>query len=1643
MEPLAPVRGGVDTDKLGAVEAVNADTTGTEPEVTEVSEDDVVSAEGGDEDPLGMPPAAPGPSGAPLPQRAESVGGSPVSRVVVAALVAAVVLVLLLVVAVVAWFWRSPGDSEGMPSVPPTVAGDAGTVADSPRRDEGGESPQGGPGSAESSPAAASLPADSGSNRAAPDQPLAPATTRSDRGKLQTVLRSQDATALLVLPSQQGFATAFCVDPRGFLATNAHAVGTLKPADEVTIVVRPGQAKQRVAQATVVRIERRSDLALLRLAEPCDMPALEVGSLDALQETLPLTAFGYARGNAAAVLQKRYPRIVAKKGAITSLRRVGRDLVEIQFDGRLVPGYDGAPVVNAQGQLIGIVHSGIVDARVHFVIPANQLQKLLEPEIRFTPPPLTRSNLQQLATFEVQATCFRDPDTPLELQLRLKPQDGPEQQQTMKLSGGVYRATLVPVPTTGTTQPATNEIYSIGYVIVVRQAGQEVGRLEGTIPVGPQGSQIVAPQLGGESREIALPADVADVAVGGRGRWLILHLFDTRQLAVFDVSVAKIVHCIPLSEEQVLFAAGLDRLLVFRPQARLVERWSLLTLARETSAKLDLAGQLDAVSMGSGSQGPVLVHSVGRDRVPMDRRELLDVATLKLAPLPGKPMRHRTGPGLRIRASSDGRVFGFWQPNVSPCGLETLVLDEATAASYSLHETVGHVVPGPDGRYVYAALGVYTAQAKKAGNVPPGTWFVPAHHGDLFLGIPGTPGVYVQGWSSGEVAVFRVGDVRPIRQLPQLQYQSLCQRDAFLRERLSLDQRVHLLPEAKVIVTIPSGKRRLVLHPFDPDRGGPSTDQIAAAPPGQKRDDAAEAAVPNQRRHGAADATVLVVLPSRKGFGSGFCVDRRGYFITNDHVVEGVKPGQQVTIVLHAGDPAEREVQANIVWSVSAADLALLHVPQAENLAALPLGDEATLAKGAPVTALGFPFGDALAVTRKRHPHVSVNQGPIRALSTGSLGQQVLEFETQVNPGNSGGPVVNAQGQVVGVVKSTVLGGSASFAIPVSLLKGLLAQPHLRFTPPTLKQADLQTPATFEAQAVSLLDRDERFELELRLKTADGPERRQRLEYVDGVYRAAMSSVAATDNVPLKAAFEFADGTLTGVVADRPLTVGRQEVRLREIRRLQAGTEPHAVLHNGRTLAGAISGLQGMSVRMGQFAAEVDCSRAIAAQFTGHFISAVRYELVAMRDKKEVARLSGTIPVEPPPDNSGANGVEYRLPAPVADVAVGGSGRWLVLYLPGKRELAIFDVVTAQIVQRISVPDADVRFAAGLQKLLVLLPNSREIQRWDLRTSQREATAPLPVEGPIHSVHMDPAGRGPLGVRRASEPHSRDAPRYALIDVETLKAADWAVGLVPRNAGGRPTRAEDSRGADPQSPGGEYWAAVWSASPPDPDPRNPALSGGFVASYRVAGPAARYIYMPRGIETCGGKALLSVPRALGLIPAHHGNYFLGFPTPRSGSGYPELAIYGVGETRPLGTLPINLEQLGPGKGLAFEKRLHLVPKAKKLVAIPAADDRLILYAVDVEQMIKDAAFDCLLVTSQPPTTAAKSQTLTYQLAVESRVGGLAYHVEAGPPGMTISPSGLLEWTVPSDFTASDVPVIVSIRNASGEEKFHSFHIAVP
>src|SRR5262249_34530620 len=76
---------------------------------------------------------------------------------------------------------------------------------------------------------------------------------------------------------------------------------------------------------------------------------------------------------------------------------------------------------------------------------------------------------------------------------------------------------------------------------------------------------------------VSLPSSIADVCVGGGGRFLILHLPRQRNLAIFDVNEGKVVKYLPVADDRVLFAAGMNKLLVVLPDKNLIQRWSLAT----------------------------------------------------------------------------------------------------------------------------------------------------------------------------------------------------------------------------------------------------------------------------------------------------------------------------------------------------------------------------------------------------------------------------------------------------------------------------------------------------------------------------------------------------------------------------------------------------------------------------------------------------------------------------------------------------------------------------------------------------------------------------------------------------------------------------------------------------------------------------------------------------------------------------------------------------------------------------------------------------------------------------------------------------------------------------------------------------------
>ena len=159
--------------------------------------------------------------------------------------------------------------------------------------------------------------------------------------------------------------------------------------------------------------------------------------------------------------------------------------------------------------------------------------------------------------------------------------------------------------------------------------------------------------------------------------------------------------------------------------------------------------------------------------------------------------------------------------------------------------------------------------------------------------------------------------------------------------------------------------------------------------------------------------------------GSGFVLDRRGYVLTNAHVVEGA--GDVRVRFEENGDL----VRARVVGRDISTDIAVLKVdPKDAKLVPLRLANSSSLNVGDPVVAIGNPFGFDRTVTTGI---VSALQRQITA-PNGFQINDVIQTDAAINPGNSGGPLLNARGQVVGINSqiATRTGGSVGigFAVP-------------------------------------------------------------------------------------------------------------------------------------------------------------------------------------------------------------------------------------------------------------------------------------------------------------------------------------------------------------------------------------------------------------------------------------------------------------------------------------------------------------------------------------------------------------------------------------------------------------------------------------
>ena len=920
----------------------------------------------------------------------------------------------------------------------------------------------------------------------------------------------------------------------------------------------------------------------------------------------------------------------------------------------------------------------------------------------------------------------------------------------------------------------------------------------------------------------------------------------------------------------------------------------------------------------------------------------------------------------------------------------------------------------------------------------------------------------------------------------------------------------------------------------------------------------------------AATVFIKVGAGRDRSSGSGFLVrteGQTGYLVTNDHVIapeplngparnlpmrrRPIMPLPPITLVFWSGTKREQSASARVVATDPKQDLAVLQVTGFANLPR-PIDIDATpkLTETLPVTVYGFPFGELLALDRA-NPAITVGRGSISSIRRNQRDEPVaIQLDGALNPGNSGGPVLDPEGRLVGVAVATIRGSGIGLAIPGAEVRKLLDG---RVGAVSLTARSASGPTAEVEVAVPLIDPLKAIRTVTVHYVPAGQAGKAGPSDPDGNW----PELPGSRQVPLRLDGSRAVGIITVPASERHKPFMFQIAYVNSAGRtrrtqpqslalpnpsgplVQKPTDPgppNAIEHDSRVGTLTLAARPGISS-----AIEVDVAVSLIGSVnairtvTVHYRTARQGGLVGpsgpdgnwpeLPDSRQAPlRLAGkravgtiTVPagerhkpfvfqisyvnssgqtrrtqpqsltlptpngpqVTKPADPGAANAVvpgnrmpvpampvpqgplvrppnpvpitpaplaqatqTVPLPATVRDLCVGGGGRFLILHLAQRRQLAVFDANEARVAKYLPVAEDNVLFAAGMDKLLIAYPARNVLQRWNLTTFERELTATLPVPGTVNALCMGSASNGPLLIGLGSNDPRGGSSSALFLDPLTLKTltikwlkepmTGFTTRLVRAAPDGTVFAWHEGFGGEPHAlkcavlnGASGTVAGVW------PGP----------ASLAIPGPDNRTLYTAAGLFTTELKKT-SFPRTGSFLPAAHGSYFLQLDGTT-------LSFYLAGNDRPLaqlngveGICPENIGYGSARDSINHDRRIHFIPNARLVVSLPTTNDRLLLYRFDPEQALEQSDIDYLVVTSQPPPVAQKGAEYTYPLAVKAKKGGVKYKLESGPEGMKVATDGRLTWNVPAGFAEPEVDVLLTISDASGQEIFHAFKIAI-
>lgn len=826
-------------------------------------------------------------------------------------------------------------------------------------------------------------------------------------------------------------------------------------------------------------------------------------------------------------------------------------------------------------------------------------------------------------------------------------------------------------------------------------------------------------------------------------------------------------------------------------------------------------------------------------------------------------------------------------------------------------------------------------------------------------------------------------------------------------------------------------------------------------------------------------ATAFVKVEQSEMQGSAFCISSKGFFATCAHVLDGVDVGQDVSLVINSGTPAEKVLKARIMRKSRALDLAILKTSPG-TAPALKLGIASKLKETDPVVVVGFPMGDALSFY-EGNPSVTVSTGKVTSLRFDQKVVGRLQIDAKLIPGNSGGPVINRKGEVVGIAVSSIQNSSLNFAIGTAHLNRIIQAAQIVVDP---------------IAPVSLADQHKPLDIKLKLDYLVPNNRKSTVKayYIEGTSEAREVKVTQTGKLEYKvsgvpvmknvsassytvrASFIRSGGgvrnTISMEIRDQKVSVGTRDLMLSDICMILPN-QGVVLGHEGQVMKGVVKGVE--SIQRVDMTAPSALSlknwHAVAFRPLRAGSKAVTLKIVV---KDESYTLTDLLPIpiaggavslmsQGSPHRSGfdpyagnpelflGDQKEIDLGGEAADVEWGGGGRYLVADIRAQRKLVVVDCALGKIAGEIPYGAENIYFGAGANALLIAKGN--RVEHWSY-SPVKEIHASTPwVTGEILGISVGAGAHQIVGVYY-DVIKSSGLRRFEFRNFETGKL----IAIEPQNASLKKglhftsSMTGHAYGAfeDAQSKysNSEVYYAEFSEMAKakysrtgwlNPDPVEKycytAFAGAVLSGYESRSKSEPY---PAMVAT-------TMPGVVSLIP---------LPMDNNPTNNLMWGLYDTLRDQVLIADAIQLDEFDESKlsvklshskedPLSWNKRFFYNAHLGLLGTVPPTNRSVIVRKYDLWKNLQAKQKTYFYPLIYLPTLISRGDKISIQLKMaSSSTDPLKYELIDCPDGMVCSADGLLEWVASDSVAGKTYRILAKISSQDGLEYLWQHNLSI-